>query len=399
MIMRLLKKFFWIMPVILWLILASPLKASNGSNEVRLFLFHSESCPHCKLELKFVEKLKEKYPNLKVYEYELTKDFRNQSLFRKVTEYYKLDGSVPTNIIGDEPLIGYDDEKGIGAKLEKRIQECSQKDCSSWLDGELGLPALDMKILPEEVKEEAQDINIKEADSVRILGKELSFNQQTSVYGMGMLLGLADGVNPCMFSVLIFLLTYLLAVGSRKRALKAGLAFTITTFLVYFLFMYGIIKVVDVLQISDLLRKVVIAFAFFAGLIMVKDYFFYGKGISLEIPAKAKPLIESLIKKGTVPSAVLLAFFSSIVELPCTSGLPLAYISILSKKELHPFWYLAWYNLFFIVPLLVIILGITFAWAKIENFEEWRQKYKKYMRLAAGVLLLLLAFSLWKNWI
>jgi cytochrome c biogenesis protein CcdA len=198
-----------------------------------------------------------------------------------------------------------------------------------------------------------------------------------------------------MFSVLIFLLTYLLAIGSRKKALKAGLIFTATTFVVYFLLMFGIIKVIDVLAIEKYARGVIVVIALVAGLIMVKDFFFYGKWISLEISARFKPTIERLIKRGTIPSAILLALLSSIVELPCTSVLPLAYAGVLTSRDLSVFWPLILYNIFFVLPLLVIIVAVTFAWAKVENFEQMRVKYRKFMRLGAGLLLLLLALAFW----
>ena len=38
--------------------------------------------------------------------------------------------------------------------------------------------------------------------------------------------GLVDGINPCAFAVLIFLLTFLLSISNRKkRMLKAGIVY------------------------------------------------------------------------------------------------------------------------------------------------------------------------------
>jgi cytochrome c biogenesis protein CcdA len=190
-----------------------------------------------------------------------------------------------------------------------------------------------------------------------------------------------------------------MSIGSTKKAIKAGTAFAITTFFVYFLFMLGIIHIIDVLEIAQQARYAIIIFALVAGLLMIKDFFFYGKWFSLEIPSSCKPKLESLIKKGTIPSVVLLALLASLVELPCTSGLPLAYVSILSAKDVSPAFYLFLYNLFFILPLVLIVAGVALAWSKIEDVERWRERTKKYMRLVAGVILVFLAIALWKNWL
>jgi len=385
---------------------AQAASSSQNVKAVQLYLFHMESCPHCREEQIFLEKIKKKYPYLEIKEFEVSQGMKGRSIFRKVTEAFHLSGAVPVTIIGDQPIIGFDDGNGIGKDIEKKIEECSHEKCvSPKTEAVLALFSESSKgSFPSETVKETKKTNknTNEDDShkkIRIFGKEICLKEQSSVCMLGAVLGLADGINPCMFSVLIFLLTYLLAIGSRRRALKAGIAFIITTFVVYLLFMYGLVKIIDVLEIAAIARQIVAGFALVAGLIMVKDFFFYGKGISLEIPKQMKPKIEQLVKKGTLPSAVLLALLSSIVELPCTSGLPLAYISILTGRGIFSLDYLLLYNFFFIIPLAVIVIGVVFTWAKVEQVEGWRLKYRKYMRAVAGVLLLLLALALWKNWL
>lgn len=375
---------------------------------VRIFLFYSETCPHCKTELEFLAKIEKEYPNIELHEFLLSGSVKNQSLFYRVVERENLSGGVPVTIIANEVIVGFDNEKGIGMKMIQLIEKYSQEPGVSWLDNTLGLSELneDSRICLS--KSEFSSSFVKKCEdgtetgdnddrgkAIQVFGKELSLDEKSSVFGLGALLGLADGINPCMFSVLLFLLTYLLAIGSRKRVVKAGLVFVATTFVVYFLLMFGIIKVIDVLAIEQFARWLIIVAALIAGLIMIKDYFFYGKWLSLEIPERFKPTIEKLIKRGTIPSAILLALLSSIVELPCTSVLPLAYVNILASRDLAPFLYLIWYNIFFVLPLLAIIVAVAFAWAKVGSFEQIRLKYRKYMRLGAGVLLILLAVAFW----
>ena len=54
---------------------------------------------------------------------------------------------------------------------------------------------------------------------------------------------------------------------------------------------------------------------------------------------------------------------------------------------------LALYNLVFILPLIIIV-GIILFGGKIYNVKKWKIKYRGYMRLAIGLILILLAWLL-----
>lgn len=360
----------------------------------RLFFFHSKSCPHCREEEKYLESLKNKYPSLEIYGFEVSSNFKNNNLFKKIGEHYGLQGSVPVTIIKNDPIVGFDSETGAIAKeIENQIEYCLENACNPYPVEMLNLEKIST------AEEQPVPLPEKKEKDVEIFGKNFRLNENHSLFLLGAFLGLADGINPCMFSVLLFLLTYLMAIGSTKKALKAGIAFVITTFVVYFIFMFGIIRIIDIFQITVQARTIIAILALLAGFLMIKDFFFYGKWFSLEIPSGFKPKLELLIKKGTIPSVVLLAILAGLVELPCTSGLPLAYVSILANQNASTIFYLLIYNIFFVLPLILIVLGVSLAWSKVENIESWREKTKKYMRLIAGVILIFLAVALWQNWL
>lgn len=402
--------------------------------KVEVYFFWGSGCPHCAKAKSFFEKLKEKYPQLEVKEFEVYFNENNQKLFQEIAKAYNTEPiGVPTIFIGKEFLLGFSSEETTGKEIENLIQNCLQNYCPS--PGEiLASGGIDKWQPPEEVSQKPEfetstsaieksrtqtstssfstlkvektqtytptssSSTSKEEISVPLFGKEIKIPSQSSLIFLGTILGLADGINPCMFSVLLFLLTYLLAIGSKKKAIKAGLIFTVGVFVVYFLFMLGIIKVITLIGFISKIKIVVTLFAFIFGLIMIKDFFAYGKGISLEIPESAKPLIEKLIKKGTIPSAILLALLSSLVELPCTAGIPLVYTTLLAEKAKVHIPYLLWYNIFFVLPLLLIIAIVSFAFAEVNKIEKWRLSFRKYMRLLSGLILLFLAVALFKGW-
>ncbi|MGB9759914.1 MAG: cytochrome c biogenesis CcdA family protein [Thermoproteota archaeon] len=231
----------------------------------------------------------------------------------------------------------------------------------------------------------------------------LSQDVYLQMLSLGIALGLADGsLNPCAISVLIFLLAYLLSLGSKKKCIKIGLTYSFIIFLVYFSFMYGILKLISIVGYLDLIRTIVSISLVIFGLIEVKDFFFYGKGISLSIPKSSLPTIEKLVKAATVPSAIVLGVFVSFVEIPCAGSFPIAYIASLASRGIEgskSIPYILLYNFFFVLPLVLLTLITYFSVASIERAEKARQKLRVYMRLISGLIMILLAILMLERWL
>jgi len=216
---------------------------------------------------------------------------------------------------------------------------------------------------------------------------------------LGMILGFVDGAfNPCALSVLFFLVAYLMSLGSRKKSLILGITYCLMVFLVYFSFMYGISFVLSLTGYIQTIKKIVGVIVIALSLIELKDFFFYGKWFSLEIPKFAKPKIERLVNLATIPSAILLGLFVSFVEIPCAGVFPFVYTTILVEKasSLSIILYLLWYNLFFIFPLIFLTFVFYFGLIKVERAEQTRKKMRRYMRLVSGIIMFLL--GIWLIW-
>ncbi len=228
---------------------------------------------------------------------------------------------------------------------------------------------------------------------------------------VGMLTGWVDGIfNPCALSVLFFMVAYILALGSRKKIITIGVTYSIMIFLVYFSFMYLLTQAISIttyyLGYVQIMRYVLGGILTIFGILEIKDFFFYGKGISLEIPEFAKPKIEKLVKSATLPSAILLGLLVSLVEIPCAGAFPLLYVSFLNSSLISGkiswpelIFYLIWYNIFFVVPLLALTLIFYFGFLKVEEAEEKRIELRKYMRLTAGIILISFGIAFFMGWI
>ena len=202
---------------------------------------------------------------------------------------------------------------------------------------------------------------------------------------------LVDSINPCAIGVILFLSSALLRVSSRKTLLRLGVTYIGTVYIVYMLSGLGLIWFQHVLigkGFAEITGIFVGVFVIFLGLIEIKDFFWYGKGISLEISPKYKEQLTQMAQNFSFLGIIVIGGFVAIVELPCTGGPHLAITAILAKLfDKQAFIYLCVYNLIFILPLLGILLLIYFG-ASTLKMKQWQIEKRKWMNLASGLLMI-----------
>ncbi|MDP3764979.1 MAG: GAP family protein [Nanoarchaeota archaeon] len=207
---------------------------------------------------------------------------------------------------------------------------------------------------------------------------------------------LIDSINPCAIGVLILLISIMIAFKTKKEMLFYGLMYVLAVFVTYVLAGFGILYFLSSvpLYISEYISILVGSLIIIAGLIEIKDFFWYGQGITLAIPPERAKQIQEMTKKITLPGVLLLGVFVAGVELPCTGAPYLAILLLLSQNfNFAAFLMLILYNLIFVLPLIVILLMVHFGY-KIQNIKRWKQNNRTYMRLATGVILILLGWLL-----
>lgn len=328
----------------------------EAEGKVCVYYFYGRDCLACAETSPFIDEMGEKYSEVHVHKYEIWYNETNRQLFFKFCDVYCLDEKlVPVVFIGDKFLIGVE---SIKENLENEIVNCIENDC----------------LCPEE-----------KVSNVTVVPKtELTIPIIISA-------ALIDSINPCAFAVLIFMLTYLLALGSRKKILIVGFGYITMVFITYFLAGLGLFAAVETIGISVIFYRVAAVIAILAGIVNVKDFFFYGKGFSLEIPKSRKPMIEKYIRRASLPAALILGFLVSMFELPCTGGVYLAILSMLANNmtRMAAIPYLFLYNIIFVVPLFVI-LTLVAKGGSAEKMEKWRKEKRKYMKLITGLFMILL---------
>ena len=208
---------------------------------------------------------------------------------------------------------------------------------------------------------------------------------------------LIDSINPCAIGVLILMLSVLLGRGkSTSRILFLGSVYIFSVFTVYFLAGLGLMYFLAniPLWITEYISITVGAFIIAAGIIEIKDYFWYGKGLSLAIPLVFTKKVHNLSTKTTVLGIVFLGAFVSAVELPCTGAPYLAIITLLSQYfDSTAFILLMVYNIIFVAPLAIILILVAMG-KSLYNVKKWKQENRGIMRLCIGLLLVAMGWLL-----
>jgi cytochrome c biogenesis protein CcdA len=212
---------------------------------------------------------------------------------------------------------------------------------------------------------------------------------------------LADSINPCVFGVLIFLLAYMTTVfKNASKMLLAGLIYIFVVYISYLLIGIGILTLAYSTGLSTTFYWIAAIIAIAAGILELKDFFWYGRWFSLQIipggAARVKKyarLMKKVNKKHSWLSlgiAALLGFVVVLVELPCTGAPYLAVLGLLSKGDYGSgIPLLLLYNLVFVLPLFVII-GLVYYGKTSKALEKWRKKHRGVMRLGIGLFLIAL---------
>jgi len=207
--------------------------------------------------------------------------------------------------------------------------------------------------------------------------------------------GLIDGINPCAFASIIFFISYLTLINRKGREiLWVGGMFTLSVFLTYFLIGTGALKMITSLSFLPLARKIFIlataALALILGVVSLYDYLqFKKKGTTkdakLQLPSFLKNMIHSAIRKNVrlgnyILMAAVTGFIVSLLELACTGQIYLPtimFISTIPDLKVNALFYLLFYNLMFVVPLVLVFSftywGTTSAqWATLtqKNFGK-----------------------------
>ena len=221
-----------------------------------------------------------------------------------------------------------------------------------------------------------------------------------------LLAGLADGFNPCAFSIII-VLAGILAVGGRKRRarLLGGWSFCTASFLTYMAMGLGLMRVLRALEglrlFYDIVMTMLSITLFILGFLSVRDAYRYRKekvpsAIALQLPDKVKRLICVVAETSWNGPAVVVTgfgcgFLVTLLDSLCTGQIYIPVLALISREveAWRSFMFLVVYNLAFIAPLIVIFI-LAAKGADSERMSRWSKRNVFPSKIAMGIVFAIL---------
>lgn len=123
-----------------------------ATNEVNIYFFNSDNCDICQQEKIYLQALKERYPNIRIYSYEVSSN-DNNNLMLEAKKMYNINKSgVPFTVIGDSAYLGFSQNQK--AVFQKKVYQYSTTKYKNELGIKLGINyRTDLNIKVEEYKE------------------------------------------------------------------------------------------------------------------------------------------------------------------------------------------------------------------------------------------------------
>jgi hypothetical protein len=354
---------------------------ADGRPEVHLYFFWSLRCPHCLEARPFVEAIPASRPWVKLHSLELTRHPQN------VRHYVALANQmgepaqyVPGLLFCGRMQTGWDGDARSGQELLAALDVCRAAALGgSARDATRALPMPELTL---------PFVGRMDTDAL-------------SLPVMTALIAGLDAFNPCAFFVLLFLLSLMVHQNNRTRMLTIGGVFVLCSGLMYFAFMAAWLNLFQLLGNLAWVTLAAGLIALAVGLINVKDFFRFGRGVSLSIPESRKPGLyrraRAILAAGNVPAmlaaTLLLAVAANFYELLCTAGFPMVYTRLLTLQDLgatQHYLYLALYNLVYVIPLAVIVGVFAFT----MGARRLSEREGRLLKLMSGLMMLQLGILL-----
>ncbi len=356
-------------------------RAADGMPLVHLYFFWSRSCPHCRHAQPFIAALADRHRWLVVHSLDIA-DAANRRQYRALAAMAGAAArAVPGFVYCGRLQSGWHDAATTGRTLEQALIECHARRA----DGE--------------APQAARGHDPAELAHIPLFGRSSGTDHSLAL--LTVLIAALDAFNPCAFFVLLFLLSLMIHGRSRARMFVIGGVFVFFSGLLYFLFMSAWLNLFLLIGGVPMITLAAGLAAVLIGALNVKDYFLFGMGPTLSIPAAARPRLfermRGLLARDRWPAllgaTVVLALAANSYELLCTAGLPMTYTRILTLRELSTwayYGYLALYNLVYIVPLLIIVT----AFALTLGARKLSERGGRLLKLLSGLMMLELGLVL-----
>jgi len=370
----------------------NPGQPAGVNNRTVVYFFWGKGCPHCEEEKVFLDGLQRALPSLEIRAYEVWYHRENAGLMSAMLQARGVRSSgVPVTFVDDQLFSGFSAQTRVA--LEDVIKGCEVVPCGDPAERPAGpsrsAPLATVSGTQAVTSETGSDTSV----TIPLMGAIDTRNSSLAL--LTLVIAGMDSFNPCAFFVLLSLLGMLVHARSRNKMLLIGAIFVFFSGFIYFLFMAAWLNLFLVMGHVAAITMIAGCVSLVIAGINIKDFFLFKQGLSLTIPDSAKPKLFDRMRKmlrstsliALMAGATVLAVVANSYELLCTAGFPMVFTRILTLNNLSAstyYLYLVLYNIVYVVPLFIIVLGFTLTLGK-RQLTEWQGRV---LKLVSGTMML-----------
>lgn len=219
--------------------------------------------------------------------------------------------------------------------------------------------------------------------------------------------GVADGLNPCSFALLVLFATYTLALvnavtsdGSptaeaRRRLLGAGSIYVGAVWVTYFIIGLGLLSFLGWLGQDHLVTRIAALLALVMALWMLKDVFLPGWGPSMLAPAGTHGRMHRAIERGGLAGMLIAGVLVGICTVPCSGAIYLDIVAVLNASGggLTGLALLALYNLAYIAPLVALLVAVSDR-RVLGRLGRWNRANSPWVKAGLAIAVVAMSFGL-----
>lgn len=219
--------------------------------------------------------------------------------------------------------------------------------------------------------------------------------------------GVADGLNPCAFALLVLFATYTLTLtnsvtadGSptavaRRRLLGAGSIYVGAVWVMYFLIGLGLFSFLGWLGQDHLVTRIAAVLALLMAIWMLKDVFLPGWGPSMVASASTHGRMQRAIERGGLAGILGAGVLVGVCTVPCSGAIYLDIVAVLNASGGGPtgLALLALYNLAYIAPL-VAMLGAVSDRRVLGRLGRWNRSNSPWVKAVLALVVVAMSFGL-----
>lgn len=341
-----------------------PVASPAWQHDGRIHVFFHPDCPHCHKAIAFLRT----QPSVDVVLHDVS-NAANEALLLTVARQHAIPENelgVPLFVRGSRYLMGFDTAETTGRDL-------------------LALAA-DESVL---VRPEAAQTKV----SLPLIGDIDPVDY--SLPALTVLMGLADGFNPCAMWVLVYLISLIAGIEDNRKIWWLVGSFVLASGILYFLFMTvwlnTFLFVGYIRPLTQIIGLVAIGFGIehLYQLAVTRGVIVCDLGDTEQrqkTMQRIRRIVAAPVSLASLLLVVGLAFTVNAIEFVCSAALPAIYTHVLALADLSTgsyYAYVALYVAFFMLDDLVIFGSAAFAVQKVLN-----TRYAAFSRAAGGAILI-----------